>query len=313
MGQIAKINNIEIWWEDFGNKKDPTVFLIMGANANCMLWPDNLISSLVEKGFHVVKFDNRDVGKSTWIGKKPFYVDLLPKFLLKRFISFIFKLAFDKEGRFKALNSPGLYSLSDMAQDAVCLMDHIKTDKAHVVGLSMGGMIAQVMALEHPERMLTMTPIMSTPGISNPNLPGPTKDFKEAIEKSFDYTLEGQEEESLTTVYKGLAGSRFPFNKTKFREELRGVIDHGYNPYTKHGESVSGSYDRLNKLSKINIPTLVIHGDEDPILPLEHGLALADNIPDSKKVILKGVGHEIPEELLTETINHLVNHFNSIK
>jgi pimeloyl-ACP methyl ester carboxylesterase len=167
MGDIVEANNINIWYEEFGDKTKDTILLIMGANANCMQWDQEFIDQLVANDFHVVRFDNRDVGKTTWFGKEPAFnkfLKILPNFLLKMIVNSIFGLAVDEKGRFKFSEStPTQYDLLDMAKDAVSLMDVLKIEKAHIIGASMGGMITQIIALDYPERVLSITPIMTSP------------------------------------------------------------------------------------------------------------------------------------------------------
>ena len=310
MGKIIKVNKIEIWYEEFGDTSNETILLIMGANANCKQWDQEFINELVSRNFHVIRFDNRDVGKSTWIGKEPYFnkfLKFLPSFLLKLIVNSVFGLAVDVEGKFKFNNSSQVkYDLSDMAEDAVSLMDALKIERAHIIGASMGGMITQIIALDYPERVLSITPIMTSPGIQNDKLSGPTKELLDAIKKSFVFNLKGQIEDGVVEIYRQLTGSRFPFDENKFREKLKPIIEHGNNPFALHGAAVGASLDRSSRLSEINVPTLVIHGTEDAILPLDHGVAVADGITDSKRMIMEGVGHEIPEELLPEIINEII-------
>ena len=142
MGEIAKVNDIDIWWEEYGEKSNPTVLLIMGANANCMQWPDALIEELVANDMHVVRFDNRDVGKSTWFNKEPFVskvAKLLPLSISSKLVNYAFSTITDDDGNFTAAEgSNAKYDLNDMAKDAIALMDHLNIDKAHIVGASMG-------------------------------------------------------------------------------------------------------------------------------------------------------------------------------
>tara|TARA_Y100000816_G_C26108242_1_gene589947 strand:+ start:8301 stop:9248 length:948 start_codon:yes stop_codon:yes gene_type:complete len=313
MGQIAKINEIEIWWEDYGDKSNPSVLLIMGANANCMQWPQALIDKLVESNFHVIRFDNRDVGKSTKFGKEPFIFKILkflPSFILKPFLNAIFGLATDENGKFKFNDVKVPYNLLDMAKDAVSLLDYLEIDKAHIVGASMGGMITQIIGLDYPEKALSLTPIMTSPGIQNQSLSGPTESLIEAMKKSFLSNLKGNIEDGVVHIYRELTGSKFPFNEEEFRERLKPIIAHGNNPYSQHGAAVGASPDRFDRLKEINIPSFIIHGTEDAILPLDHGMALADNIKNSKRFIMEGVGHEIPEGLLDEISEKMIMHFN---
>ena len=313
MGATVEANNINIWYEEFGDKSNETILLIMGANANCMQWDQKFIDRLVTNKFHVVRFDNRDVGKSTWFGREPTFnkfLKLLPNFLLRMIVNSVFGLAVDEKGRFKfSESSPTQYDLSDMAKDAVSLMDTLKIDKAHIIGASMGGMITQIIALDYPERVLSITPIMTSPGIQNDSLSGPTKELLEAMKKSFIFNLRGRIEDGVVEIYRQLTGSRFPFNEQEFREKLKPVITHGNNPFALHGAAVGASQDRTPRLHEITVPTLVIHGTEDAILPLDHGIAVADGITDSKRMIMEGVGHEIPEELLPEIVSEIIENF----
>ena len=310
MGSTLEANDISIWYEEFGDKSKETILLIMGANANCMQWDREFIEQLVSNNFHVVRFDNRDVGKSTWFGKEPTFnkfLKILPTFLLKMIVNSIFGLAVDEKGKFKFSESTSIqYDLSDMAKDAVSLMDALKIEKAHVIGASMGGMITQIIALDYPERVLSITPIMTTPGIQNDSLSGPTEELLEAMKKSFVYNLKGRIEDGVVEIYRQLTGTRFLFNESEFREKLKPVIAHGNNPFALHGAAVGASPDRTSRLHEIKVPALIIHGTEDAILPLDHGIAVADGITNSKRFIMEGVGHEIPEELLPEIIKEIV-------
>tara|TARA_Y100001958_G_C21205689_1_gene531837 strand:- start:638 stop:1591 length:954 start_codon:yes stop_codon:yes gene_type:complete len=310
MGQTLKANCIEIWFEEFGNSSNETILLIMGANANCKVWSKEFIDELVSKNYRVIRFDNRDVGKSTRFGKEPSYhkiLKILPTFLLNIIVNRVFGLLVDKEGKFKFNKSASVeYDLSDMAKDAVSLMDSLNIEKAHIIGASMGGMITQIIALDYPERVKSITPIMTTPGIQNESLSGPSKDLLNAMQNSFVMNLKGRIEDGVVEIYRQLSGSRFPFDEQDFRTRLEPIIEHGNNPFALHGAAIGASPDRSSRLHEINIPALVIHGTEDSILPLDHGIALADGIKDSKRMIMEGIGHEIPEELLPEIINEIV-------
>ena len=313
MADLIEVNNINIWYEEFGNTDNETILLIMGANANCKHWDQEFIDQLVANGYHVVRFDNRDVGKTTWFGKEPAFnkiLKILPNFLLKMIVNSIFGLAVDEKGRFKFSEStPTQYSLSDMAKDAVSLMDSLKIEKAHIIGASMGGMITQIIALDYPERVLSITPIMTTPGIQNESLSGPTEELLKAMKKSFLFNLKGRIEDGVVEIYRQLTGSRFPFNEDKFREKLKPIVAHGNNPFALHGAAVGASPDRTSRLHEIDVPALIIHGTEDSILPLDHGIAVADGIKNSKRMIMEGVGHEIPEELIPEIVKEVVENF----
>ena len=310
MGNLFKVNGIKIWFEEFGQSSNETILLIMGANANCKQWSQEFIDELVSKNFRVIRFDNRDVGKSSWFGKEPTYnkfLKILPAFLLKIIVNRIFGLVVDKKGKFKFSKSAVVkYDLSDMAKDAVSLMDLLNIEKAHIVGASMGGMITQIIALDYPERVKSITPIMTTPGIQNESLSGPSQELLNAMQKSFVMNLKGRVEDGVVEIYKQLTGSRFPFDEKEFRKRLAPIVEHGNNPFALHGAAIGASPDRTSRLNEINVPTLVIHGTEDTILPLDHGIALADGIKNSTKMIMDKVGHEIPEQLYSEIVNAII-------
>jgi pimeloyl-ACP methyl ester carboxylesterase len=316
MSQFVNLNNIKIWYEEFGDSSNETILLIMGANANCKHWDQKFIDQLLLNNFHIIRFDNRDVGKSTWIGKEPGLNKILkffPNFLLKFIVNSIFGLAVDDKGKFKFSDSSSIhYDLSDMARDAVSLMDELKIEKAHLIGASMGGMITQIIALDYPEKVLSITPIMTSPGIQNESLSGPTEGLLEAIKKSFIFNLKGRVEDGVVEIYRQLTGSRFPFNEQKFREKLKPIVEHGNNPFALHSVAIGASPDRTSRLHEINVPALIIHGTEDAILPLDHGIAVADGIKNSKSMIMEGVGHEIPEDLIPEIIREILENVGRV-
>ena len=313
-GQTSPLNGIDIWWQAHGDAKNPPVLLIMGLNSNSKVWSEDLIQNLVEEDFYVVVYDNRDIGKSSWVTKEPFlisFIKILPTFVIEAFVDSIFDFIFDDEGRFNMEAAPAEYNLNDMALDGLSLLDHLNLKEAHVVGASMGGMIAQVMALNYPKRVSTLTAIMTTPGFDTQGLSGPNEVFKIAMKESFVLNLLEKEEEALFVIERALTGSRFPFNENSFKEKAKKRIDQGINTSNAQTAAVGASPNRFNRLKEIAMPTLIIHGTEDPLIPIDHGILLADNIVGAKKLILKGVGHEIPDELLSEIIPVMSAHFRS--
>lgn len=311
-GQITYLNGIDIWWQAQGDPKNPAVLLIMGLNSNSKVWSEHFIQNLVDEDFYVIVYDNRDIGKSTWVTEEPFlisFIKILPTFIIEAFVNAIFNIMFDENGRFNMEAVPAEYNLNDMAMDGLSLLNHLGINEAHIVGASMGGMIAQVMALNYPEKILTLTAIMTTPGFDTKGLSGPTQTFKEAMRKSFLLNLLEKEEEALFVIERALTGSRFPFNENSFKEKAKMRISQGINISNAQTAAVGASPNRLNRLKEIGMPTLIIHGTEDPLIPIDHGMSLVDNIPGAKKLILSGVGHEIPDELLTEIISTISDHF----
>ena len=312
-GNITKLNGIDIWWESHGDINNPTALLIMGLNSNSKVWSDQYIENLVVNNLHVLVFDNRDIGKSTWITEEPgliTFIKYLPNFLQVYFVEFIFGFIFDEEGKFNMENpAPAEYNLSDMAMDGIALLDHLEISEAHIIGASMGGMIAQVMALEHSDRVKSLTLFFTTPGFDTPGLSGPSESFKVAMKESFLLNLSGNEIDALTLTEEALTGSRFPFNKNNFAEKAKIRLDQGINISNAQTAAVGASPNRASRLKDINQPTLIIHGTEDPLIPVDHGIYLFNHIPNSKKLILEGVGHEIPDQLLQEIIPAIVSNF----
>jgi len=275
-----KANGIEIWYEDFGNPSDPTVLLIMGAGGQAILWPLELIEPIVKEGYHVVRFDNRDVGLSTWIDNYE--------------------------------SDP--YTLEDMADDSIGLMDALKINKAHFIGASMGGMIAQLATIKYPQRVLSLTSWMSTYSFDDPDLPPMTAEVQTLMTKMMTSQPQTREEiiESSVTMYKTLAGKRLPLNEERIRAMAETLFERGYNPKNSHSLAAMKSGSRLDALRNIDVPTLVIHGDADPIINYIHGVVCAKVIPGAKLHILKGVGHDIPLEILPETVPVILKHLGSV-
>ena len=269
-------NGIQIWYEDFGDKKHPAVLLIMGAGGQAIAWPMELINPLVEAGHHVVRFDNRDVGLSTWIDD------------------------------FQA----NAYTLDDMAGDAIALMDALRIDRAHVIGVSMGGMIAQLLAIHHPDRVLSLTSWMSTYSMSDPDVPAMAPEVQDLVAKSMTSPPQTGEEmlESSMAMSRLLSGSRFPFNEEAFLAAAEVSSARGQNPKNNHGPAALSAPSRLDALRNLDVPTLIIHGDEDPIINHFHGVVCAKVIPGARLHTQKGVGHEIPLGILPETLPVLLDH-----
>ncbi|MBT6585646.1 MAG: alpha/beta hydrolase [Gammaproteobacteria bacterium] len=312
--RISELNGINIWWQDHGDSNNPAVLLIMGLNSNSKVWSETFVQSIVDEGFYVIIFDNRDTGKSTWVTDEPAlisFIKVLPTFLIEAFVDGIFTFIFDEEGRFNMANpAPAEYNLNDMALDGLSLLDHLEIEQAHIVGASMGGMIAQVMALNYPERVLTLTAIMSTPGFDTVGLSGPHQKFVDAMRESMVLNLLEQEKDALVVIEKALTGSRFPFDERLFTKEAKKRIQQGLNTSNAQIAAVGASPNRFDRLKEIQIPTLIVHGTEDPLIPIDHGLSLADNIPNASKMFMQGVGHEIPEELVPIIATKLKTHFD---
>ncbi|MFX1419978.1 MAG: alpha/beta fold hydrolase [Promethearchaeota archaeon] len=278
----AKANNIEIEYETFGNPSSKPLLLIMGLGAQMIRWDVEMCEKLAESGFYVIRFDNRDVGLSTKFDEagEP---DLMKLFM-----------AVQRGEKIEAA-----YTLNDMADDAVGLLDALNIEKAHICGASMGGMIAQVIAYRHPSRVLSLTSIMSSTG--NPDLPQPKP---QALQVLIRPPPEGRDAiiEDGVNRLRIIHGSGFPFDEKKARQLVEASYDRSnYRPgYTRQLAATLATGNRKPALSSIKVPTLVIHGSHDPLMPPDGGKDTAEAIPGSELLIVEGMGHSLPPEVWPE-------------
>ncbi|MFX1477556.1 MAG: alpha/beta fold hydrolase [Promethearchaeota archaeon] len=278
----AQIDKIEIEYETFGDSSNKPLLLVMGLGGQMIGWEEEFIKLLTDRGFFVIRFDNRDVGLSTKCEEGG-----VPK-LMESIMAI-------QKG--ETIEVP--YSLEDMADDAVGLLDALKIDKAHICGASMGGMIVQVIAIRHPSRVLSLTSIMSTTG--NPDLPQPTQEAMQALlspaptERNayIDYSVE---------IGKLLYGSGFPYDENKRRKLAAKAYDRCFYPqgFARQLLAIMTNGNRKPKLANVKIPTLIIHGGDDPLVPVEGGKDTAEAIPGSEIIIIDGMGHSLPPETWTQ-------------
>jgi pimeloyl-ACP methyl ester carboxylesterase len=257
-------NGAEICAQSFGRPGDPAVLLIMGQMASMLWWPAALCERLAGAGRFVIRYDNRDTGRST--SYEP--------------------------------GSPP-YTLDDLSDDAVAVLDGYGIDRAHVAGMSMGGVIAQLVALRHPERVSGVTAISTTPvGEPADGLPGSDAaylDHAAAFER-LDWSDTEALAELLVRDARRLAGTRHPFDEAATRELVARDLQRTRNPPSLVNHALlSGGEDRTGGLAEIGVPFRVVHGTADPIFPYEHGVALARAAPGADLVTLDGGGHELHE------------------
>lgn len=273
---IAVHRDVEIAYEEFGEGEP--LLLVMGLGSQMLFWPERFCRQLVELGFRVIRFDNRDVGLSSWMRHLPApdHRAVLARFAL-------------------GLPIDAPYTLSDMAGDAVALLDHLGIERAHVAGASMGGMIVQRMALEHPQRVLTMTSIMSGTG-DRREFPHPRavrallRPAPRSPEKAVEHILEN---------FRILGSQRWPLDERVYRPIARAVIERGVNPsgYVRQLTAICAAPSRRRALAAIEVPTLVIHGTDDALLPARAGRATAAAIPGAGYVLVEGMGHDLPPQI----------------
>lgn len=284
----TKANGIEIEYETAGNKSDPALLLVMGLGAQLTIWPDALFEGLVKKGFFVIRYDNRDSGLST--GFDSWGLPNIPD-------------AFAKLMGGKKVEAP--YLLKDMAADAVGLLDALGIDKAHIVGASMGGMIVQIVAAQYPERTRSMVSIMSTSG--RPGLPSGKPEALAMLTAQPEGPSREQRVKHGMKLRQTIAGSGYPIAEAELRAFVEKNVDRRWYPEgaARQYLSVIASGDRVEMLKKIKVPTLVLHGEEDPLLPVECGRDVAGLVPGAKVETFPGWGHDLPGTFLPTLIDRI--------
>ncbi len=293
--QLANSNGIELCYEIFGKADAPPLFLIMGLGAQMILWDDEFCMMLAARGFRVIRFDNRDIGQSTKLsgGKKLTAFELI-------------KLRF--------LGSPvaSIYRLSDMAADTVGLMDALGIARAHIVGASMGGMIAQEIAMRHPQRVLSLTSIMSTTG--NPKLPQPTREATAMLMAAPPATYE-EYLARFAQTWKLLRVGSFPEDEAKDRSRAERTYARGLNAagVGRQLRAILASGNRKPRLGTVKAPTLVIHGTVDPLVRPEAGRDTAASIPGAKLVEIAGMGHALPIPMWPQIVDAIDRHAKGAK
>jgi pimeloyl-ACP methyl ester carboxylesterase len=274
----ASPSGIDIAYERFGDRDAPPVLLVMGLATQMLGWHEEFCSALVARGLHVIRFDNRDVGLSTHLhdAREP-----------------------DVMAALSGDSSSASYTLSDMAADSVGLLDALELERAHIVGASMGGMIAQTVAIEHPDRVRSLTSIMSTTGDASVGqatqealgalLSAPATSRQEAVERT-------------VSIFGVIGSPGFELDEADLRERAGLAYDRADDPLgvARQLLAIIASGDRTASLRSVSAPTLVLHGADDPLVDVSGGRATADVIPEAELVIFDGMGHDLPRALWPE-------------
>ena len=287
---IAQANGIALCYDTFGDPLAPPLLLIMGLASQMIAWDDEFCAQLAARGYRVIRFDNRDIGLSTRFTEAG-VPDVAAAFMAAM------------QG--KPVSAP--YLLSDMAEDAVGLLDALGIDKAHVVGASMGGAIGQTLAIRHAQRLRTLTSIMATTGA--PGLPPPTT---EALAMLFKPTPTDQAAyfESYRQTWKLLRAGSFPLDEARDLARAGQIFARGLNPagVARQLTAIVASGSRKEALAAVRVPTLVIHGDADPLVPVACGVDTAGSIPNASLLIIEGMGHALPITLWPRIIDAIAAH-----
>lgn len=269
----VRVGSIELCYETFGEPTDPSLLLVMGFGMQMTAWDERLCRMLASNGFHVIRYDHRDIGLSTKVetALRPNLVAVMT-------------------GDRSTLS----YDLGDLAEDAIGLLDALEIDRAHVVGASMGGAIAQLLAIEYPGRVLSLTSIMSTTG--DPRVGQPRAD---AIAVLFGGRHDDDDEsriERIVEIWKVLRSPGFPLSDRQIRALAERDYQRSYSPAgaERHLAAVLFPNDRTEALRHVGVPTLVVHGDADPLVDVSGARATAAAVPGADLMIIEGMAHDLP-------------------
>jgi pimeloyl-ACP methyl ester carboxylesterase len=278
--EVARVNGMEIAYERMGDPSNPPLLLVMGLGMQLIHWDLELCEMFVDRGFHVIRFDNRDVGHSTKIAAP------VP----------------DVRRAMLGLHVDAPYLLGDMADDAAGLLDHLGIQAAHIVGASMGGMIGQTLAIKHPERVLSLTSIMSTTGqrsVGRPKLRVWSVLVRRAPRQKQGFI------DHFVRVFKMIGSRGFAFDEARIRELASATYerDHDAAGTGRQLAAILASGDRTAGLHSVRVPTTVIHGRDDPLVPFRGGRATAEAIPAARLIAIPGMGHDLPREVWPQVVD----------
>jgi pimeloyl-ACP methyl ester carboxylesterase len=277
---------LDIAYERFGDANRPPVLLLMGLGTQMLGWPDGFCDALTAHGLHVIRSDNRDIGLSRHLTDAP---------------------APDLAAIFRGDTTSASYTLSDMAGDTVGLLDALGLDSTHLVGASMGGMIAQTVAIEHPDRVRSLTSIMSTTG--DPSVGQSTREAIVAL-LSPPAATRAEAIERTVSILRVIGSPGFELDEADVRWRTGVAYDRGHDPagVARQFAAIAASGDRTAALRKVSVPTLVLHGADDPLVNVSGGRATARAIPGAELVEFAGMGHHLPRALWGEIARHIGEH-----
>lgn len=297
MHTFKTIDNIHIAYDVYGDDSAPVILLIMGLGMSSCAWPRRLIEQLVRQGFRVVVFDNRDSGSSTKIDRSVGFFTVLGaivKTLLRRSIN-------------------GCYSLEDMAADSIAVLDKLNIKRAHIMGISMGAMIAQVIAYLYPQRVSSLISVMSASGNPRTGL-GKLGAIRGLLSKPSDNSVHAMQT-YLRKIFKAIGSPRQTYSDEQMKEVAEEMVKNGFDVTWSYRQllAILTSGDRSKNLRRIMAPTLVIHGQEDPLLPLAAGEEVARLIPNSRMMVVKAMGHDLPDAMIDQIVPAIAKHCHRYK
>ena len=283
------VGRIELAYETFGDTGAPPMLLIAGLATQMLGWDERFCMRLADNGFRVIRFDNRDVGRSTHL-EHAGTPDIM--------------------GLLRGRKRPAPYTLMDMADDTAGLLDALALESAHVVGMSMGGMIAQQLAISHPHRVRTLTSIMSTPS----RRAGKARREAQRVLLLPAATDQDAAAARALRVYRVIGSPGYPLDERRVADVARYSFARGNDPagVARQYAAILVSPDRSPGLRKLKAPTLVLHGRDDPLVQVDGGRATANAVRQGRLVVFPGMGHDLPEQLWPQLVDEIVAHAESV-
>jgi len=296
--------DVEIYYRDYGPIDAEPILLVQGLGGQLVNWPQHLIEFLIENNFRPIVFDNRDTGLSTRINSDSFSDEKRSNTIVRSYIRYYLRLPIESE-----------YTIDDMANDAIAVLDELNISQAHILGISMGGMIAQIVASTHSDRTKTFTLIASTASTPSP-LNGPTRKVRKLLmdrTKNPNSTID-QRVNRTRKIFSEIGYQGIDLNTDEFYQDISSSIKRGGNDDTGFGRQLTailGSENRLDKVKSIKAPTLIIHGKEDPLIKVKNAYKTNKLIKDSKLIVISDMRHLIEPPVFDQFKQDLLKHLKN--
>jgi pimeloyl-ACP methyl ester carboxylesterase len=289
----AKKDNLEIYYRDYGPLDGIPVLLVMGLGGQLTFWPPYMIKRLQDSGYRPIAYDNRDMGFSTRFESNPTF--------LSNYLKYYLNIPIKSE-----------YKLDDMANDAVMLIDYLNIKKSHVIGMSMGGMISQILVANYPERFHSYTQIASMVSTPNPTNGPSFKVIRLLQERAFKNATKEERIDRAVRLVSTIGMKGYNYNTEEFKDEVGQSIDRSKDDtgFIRQMAAILGTRDRIKKVNNIKIPTLIIHGDIDPLVKPKNAFHSHKLIPNSKLLMIENMGHLIEEPVFNKFKDELIQHLD---